>query len=155
MSEHGTPWRLCWRSSLRKLSWRTQVTVCRMQSINCKLRLPHLPTHLHMLPVFTRFNTCDDLPPLLLPTHVTTSLHPDITGKEVEADDVLVGTLLLVRPGAYVPIDAAVVHGESAVDEGLLTGEAAPVPKRKGTIVFGGSLNAGTSPLTVRLWFTI
>ena len=49
-----------------------------------------------------------------------------------------------------VPVVALQVHGESVVDEGLLTGEAAPVPKRKGTIVFGGSLNAGTSPLTVR-----
>lgn len=42
------------------------------------------------------------------------------------------------------------VHGDSVVDEGLLTGEATPVPKRKGTIVFGGTLNAGSSPLTVR-----
>lgn len=42
------------------------------------------------------------------------------------------------------------MHGTSVVDEGLLTGEATPVAKAKGSIVFGGTLNAGSSPLTVR-----
>lgn len=71
------------------------------------------------------------------------------SGKEVAADSVPVGTQIVVRPGSNIPIDGTVVHGTSVVDEGLLTGEATPVAKAKGSVVFGGTLNAGSSPLTV------
>lgn len=78
--------------------------------------------------------------------------RPDarFAGSEVAAASVAVGTDVLVRPGERVPLDGAVVAGRSAVDESLLTGEAAPVGKGKGDAVFGGTVNMGGSPLTVR-----
>lgn len=73
-------------------------------------------------------------------------------GKEVAADAVPVGERILVRPGAAVPIDGRVAHGSSVVDEGMLTGESAPVGKGPGDPVHGGSLNMGSSPLEVGHW---
>ncbi len=60
---------------------------------------------------------------------------------EVPVDDVLVGDLVIVRPGEKIPVDGVVVDGRSAVDESMLTGESLPVDKRSGDMVIGASLN--------------
>ena len=64
-------------------------------------------------------------------------------GREVEVpvEDVVVGDVLLVRPGEMVPVDGAVVGGESSVDESMITGEAIPADKQEGDGVVGGTLN--------------
>jgi Cu2+-exporting ATPase len=61
-----------------------------------------------------------------------------------------VGDLVIVRPGAAIPVDGEVVEGSSDVDESLLTGESAPVRKELGASVVGGSI-ATSGALTVRV----
>lgn len=51
------------------------------------------------------------------------------SGKELPAEDVAVGTVLIVKPGEKVPIDGIVVSGKTHVDQSMLTGEAVPVKK--------------------------
>jgi Cu+-exporting ATPase len=60
---------------------------------------------------------------------------------EVEAKEVRVGEIFVLRPGDRVPVDGIVVEGASAVDESWLTGESLPVAKQPGAPVTGGSLN--------------
>jgi Cu+-exporting ATPase len=60
---------------------------------------------------------------------------------EIRADGVLVGDLVIVRPGEKIPVDGVVVEGRSALDESMLTGESLPVEKEPGDTVFGASLN--------------
>ena len=60
---------------------------------------------------------------------------------DVAVADVRRGDVIVVRPGERVPTDGDVVSGESAVDESMLTGESAPVPKRAGARVIGGTIN--------------
>jgi Cu2+-exporting ATPase len=60
------------------------------------------------------------------------------------------GDMVLVRPGASVPADGAVVEGESEVDESVITGESRPVPKRSGDEVIAGAVN-GSGSLRVRV----
>lgn len=52
-----------------------------------------------------------------------------------------VGDLLLIRPGAKVPVDAAVIEGESAVDESAVTGESLPVDKLAADKLVGATIN--------------
>jgi Cd2+/Zn2+-exporting ATPase/Cu+-exporting ATPase len=52
-----------------------------------------------------------------------------------------VGDVILVRPGALVPVDGAVVSGSSFVDEARVTGESLPVEKVPGSRVFAGTIN--------------
>jgi cation transport ATPase len=51
------------------------------------------------------------------------------------------GDLLLIRPGAKVPVDAEVIEGESEVDESTVTGESLPIPKGVGDKVVGATIN--------------
>jgi Cu+-exporting ATPase len=68
----------------------------------------------------------------------------DLPVEEVERGDTVV-----VRPGERIPVDGAVVSGESAVDESMLTGEPLPVAKGPGDRVVGGTVN-GTGAFRYR-----
>ena len=60
---------------------------------------------------------------------------------EIPARDVLHGDIVLIRPGARLPVDGEVIDGASAVDESMLTGESMPVDKAAGSTVYGGTMN--------------
>ena len=60
---------------------------------------------------------------------------------EVDVDESVVGDMLVVRPGASIPMDGKVISGSSAIDESMLTGESLPVDKSVGDSVVMGTLN--------------
>ncbi len=72
-------------------------------------------------------------------------------GEEVEVSisEVLIGDIVIVRPGERLPVDGEIIDGESELDESLLTGESMPVARHKGDLVIAGSIN-GTGLLRVR-----
>jgi len=61
--------------------------------------------------------------------------------REVAADSLKIGQMVLVRPGDRVPADGAVARGISGVDESPVTGESMPKLKEPGDAVFAGSIN--------------
>jgi len=64
-------------------------------------------------------------------------------GKEIEValEEVLVGDIIIVKPGEKLPVDGVVIEGNTAVDESMLTGESMLVEKEIGHEVVGASLN--------------
>ncbi|RIK15806.1 MAG: ATPase P [Acidobacteria bacterium] len=60
---------------------------------------------------------------------------------EVPVDRVLVGDVVVVRPGEKLPVDGQVLEGTSAVDESMVTGEPIPVTKNVGDPVIGATIN--------------
>ena len=63
------------------------------------------------------------------------------TELEIAVDEVVVGDVVVVRPGAKVSVDGVIVEGASALDESMITGESMPVDKRPGDEVIGATLN--------------
>ena len=68
-------------------------------------------------------------------------------GEEVKVavDEVVVGDLVVVRPGEKVPVDGAIIQGRSTIDESMLTGESLPVEKEPGDAVIGATINRAGS----------
>ena len=60
---------------------------------------------------------------------------------DLPIDSIVVGDLVVVRPGERIAVDGVVAEGTSAVDESMLTGESLPVDKAAGDTVAGGTLN--------------
>ena len=68
-------------------------------------------------------------------------IRPDRGEEDVPLAHVHIGDLLRVRPGEKVPVDGAVVEGQSSVNESMLTGEPLPVSKQAGDKLIGATLN--------------
>jgi len=60
---------------------------------------------------------------------------------EISIDDVVVGDIVIVRPGEKMPVDGIVQQGTTAVDESMLTGESIPISKKEGDSIIGASIN--------------
>jgi len=61
--------------------------------------------------------------------------------REVPAESLAVGAIILVRPGDRIPADGQIKEGESAIDESPVTGESVPVRKNVEAKVFAGTIN--------------
>jgi Cu2+-exporting ATPase len=75
---------------------------------------------------------------------------PDGAVTTVALAELVPGDVVLVRSGARVPADGAVVEGAAALDESMITGESRPVPRGPGDRVVGGTV-ATDSALRVRV----
>ncbi len=64
-------------------------------------------------------------------------------GKEVEiaVSEVVVGDLIIIKPGAKIPVDATITEGYTSIDESMITGESIPVDKKVGDAVIGATIN--------------
>jgi Cu2+-exporting ATPase len=65
------------------------------------------------------------------------------SGKEIviASAEIILGDMVLLRPGDKIPVDGVVVSGETSIDESLVTGESLPIAKVVGDKVVGGSVN--------------
>ncbi len=70
--------------------------------------------------------------------------------REVPVEQVKPDDVIAIKSGARIPLDGEIIAGESAVDQAPITGESMPVEKRKGDIVFAGTIN-GEGSLDVRV----
>ncbi|MTI81045.1 MAG: copper-translocating P-type ATPase [Firmicutes bacterium] len=61
--------------------------------------------------------------------------------QEIPIDEVVVGDILVVRPGEKIPVDGVVEEGNSTVDQSMLTGESVPVDKTEGDEIIGATIN--------------
>jgi len=63
------------------------------------------------------------------------------TEVEIPIDEVEIGDIVVVKPGAKIPVDGRITSGHSAVDESMLTGESMPVDKHEGDLVYAATIN--------------
>ena len=64
-------------------------------------------------------------------------------GKEIEipVDQVVVGDVIIVKPGQKIAVDGVIVEGSSSIDESMITGESMPIDKTVGDTVIGATIN--------------
>ena len=80
----------------------------------------------------------------------TALVEEGATTREVPAESLDVGAVILVRPGDRIPADGVIVAGESAIDEAPVTGESVPARKGVAAKVFAGTVN-GDAALRIRV----
>lgn len=71
----------------------------------------------------------------------TAIIIQDNQEKEIPIDEVEIGDVIVVKPGAKIPVDGTVLEGHTSIDESMLTGESMPVDKKSGDPVYTASLN--------------
>ena len=71
----------------------------------------------------------------------TATILKDNVEIEVPISAVEIGDIVVVKPGEKVPVDGVIIHGATAIDEAMLTGESLPVDKKIGDEVFAASMN--------------
>lgn len=71
----------------------------------------------------------------------TAILYENGKEKKINIDEIKRDDILIVKPGAKIPIDGAVIEGEALIDQSMLTGESLPVKKNLGDNIFQGTIN--------------
>jgi heavy metal translocating P-type ATPase len=71
----------------------------------------------------------------------TVTVRKNETWQEVRTQEIMKNDIVLVKPGARIPVDGTVTGGHSFVDQATITGESMPVEKSKGTSVYAGTIN--------------
>jgi Cu+-exporting ATPase len=61
--------------------------------------------------------------------------------KNIKIEDVVVGDIVIVKPGEKIPVDGIILDGNSSIDESMLTGESMPLAKGPGSQVIGSTIN--------------
>lgn len=69
--------------------------------------------------------------------------------RKIPIDQVVMGDMIMVRPGEKIPVDGEIIDGASTIDESMVTGESIPVEKQAGDSVIGATINK-TSTFTFR-----
>ena len=95
----------------------------------------------HWMEMRARRGTSDALRALfdLVPPQAT--VLRDGVERSIPSGEVVVDDTVILKPGDKVPVDGEITHGETTIDEALVTGESLPVSKRLGDAVIAGSIN--------------
>ena len=95
-----------------------------------------------LLEAKAKFSTSTAIKKLMgLQPKTVTKILADGSEEEVPIREVVVGDVLVVKPGEKIPVDGEVTEGSSFVDESMITGELIPVEKVKGQPVYAGTIN--------------
>lgn len=103
----------------------------------------------HWMEMKARRGTTDALRALFDLVPPTATVLRDGQEVQLPTSEIVVGDLVLLRPGDKVPVDGVIVSGHTAIDEALVTGESVPKDKGPGDEVVGGSINK-TGAVTFR-----
>ena len=74
-----------------------------------------------------------------LPRHVTVRRNGQ--GRELKAEELSAGEVIVIRPGERIPVDGTVTKGSSYVNQSSITGESLPIEKTEQSKVFAGTIN--------------
>ncbi|MGH9200759.1 MAG: copper-translocating P-type ATPase, partial [Vicinamibacterales bacterium] len=99
----------------------------------------------HWMEMKSRRGTTDALRALFDLVPPTATVLREGQEVEIPSSEIVVGDLVLIRPGEKIPVDGIIERGETTIDESLVTGESIPVDKRPGDAVVGGSINQSGS----------
>ena len=99
----------------------------------------------HWLEMRARAGASSAIKALMNLTPAKASVLRGGTEVEVATADVVVGDIVVIRPGNKIPVDGTIESGDSLVDESMLTGESMPIQKGPGAKVAGATINTNGS----------
>jgi len=94
-----------------------------------------------LLEMVAKSKTSDAIKKLMGLTPKTALVIRNGVEVSVPIDSVLVGDVLVIKPGNKIPVDGVIVTGYSSVDESMITGESIPIERISGDTVIGGTIN--------------
>lgn len=97
------------------------------------------------LEIKSKLKTGDAIEKLLGLQAKTAFVFVDGVEKEISINEVKHGDIIIIKPGAKIPVDGIIVDGMSFVDESMVTGEPMPVQKKAGDNVVAGTINTNRS----------
>ena len=99
----------------------------------------------HWMEMKARRGSSDSVRKLLDLAPQTATVEREGRQIEVPVADVMVGTVVVLKPGDKVPVDGELIDGASSIDESMVTGESLPVDKGPGDLVIAGTINQAGS----------
>ena len=60
---------------------------------------------------------------------------------EIQVNEVIIGDIIIVKPGVKIPVDGIIKEGSSSIDESMITGESIPIDKKVGDVIIGATIN--------------